>query len=249
MELSYLKPDWPAPDNIGAVCTTRNGGFSTVPYDSFNLGLHVNDCADHVLMNRKKLQDDLNPGKGIIYLNQVHSTRVVTATKDMLSLPPFDADALVTRESRLALAIMTADCLPVLLCNTRENVIGNAHAGWRGLCGGIIENTVEQMAADPASTFAYLGPCIGPEAFEVGPEVRDAFIRHDPECGDCFVEVRNDKYYANLPLLAKSRLVAAGVPEHHIYGGRYCTFSQSDLFFSYRRDHNTGRMASLVWLK
>lgn len=248
MELKYHKPHWQVPSHVGSIVTTRKGGFSEPPYASFNLGTHVGDEIDRVVKNRQQLLQDLKLQKGILFLNQIHSTKVVVANSKMLEDPPFDADALVTSEKQLALAIMTADCLPILLYN-KEDIIANAHAGWRGLCNGIIENTIATMNADPTDTIAYLGPCIGAKHFEIGSEVRDQFLVQDPNCEDCFEAKSNDKYLANLHHLAKRRLVKIGVKEENIYVDQYCTYTNNDLFFSYRLERVTGRMATLIWLK
>ena len=164
MELRKVRPQWPAPEWVEALCTVRTGGFSRAPYDSFNLGTHVGDRPEHVALNRERLREELGAAGGVLYLNQIHGTAVVEARSSMTGLPPVDADAAVTRERDLAVAVMTADCLPVLFFNEREPVVAAAHAGWRGLCSGVLENTVNAMKADPRYTSAYLGPCIGPGA-------------------------------------------------------------------------------------
>lgn len=247
MELKYIQPFWNCSKHIQSICTTRCGGYSSNQYESFNLGLHVGDDANVVLQNRELLKKCLGLDN-IIFLNQIHSTFVHVVTKNSLD-QNVNADALVTREQNLALAIMTADCLPVMLTNKSGNVIGNAHAGWKGLCEGILENTVWQMSCDPLNIIAYLGPCIDLYSFEIGEEVRDRFLQHDQNCYDCFLPLKNEgKFLANLPMIARKRLVRLGVPNSQIYGGFWSTFSQKNLFFSYRREKITGRMASLIWI-
>ncbi len=246
MELNFFEPYWQHPNRIGSVITTRLGGYSDTPFQSFNLGLHVGDDPFLVEKNRCLLQEKIGVDR-VVYLNQVHGTDVVDAC-DLLNCDPVSADALICRKPNVALAIMTADCLPVLLADGDGTVVGNAHAGWRGLCNGVLENTVRAMKTAPQNLYAYLGPCIGANSFEVGVEVKDAFALQDPESICCFSS-KGDRYLASLSNLARQRLAKVGLDPKHIFGGTWDTYAQGDLFFSYRLEKHTGRMASLVWLK
>lgn len=245
---SWISPDWPAPENIGAAITTRQGGCSPMPFDSNNLALHVSDDATNVHANRKSLAEQLGLSQPPLWLDQVHGTEVVYAPE--AGAPK--ADASFTDQPAVACAIMTADCLPVLFCNQQGTQVAAAHAGWRGLCNGILRKTVAKFT-QPDQVMAYLGPAIGPEVFEVGPEVLQAFIEGAQGAQQlvaietAFTPSRQDKYLADLYALARAELTACGVSA--IYGGGYCTFSDSTRFYSYRREAKTGRMASLVWLK
>ncbi|AZT82898.1 peptidoglycan editing factor PgeF [Marinobacter sp. NP-4(2019)] len=242
---SLITPDWPAPANVRAVCTTRMGGVSQAPWDSMNLGSHVGDDSQHVQENRQRLAalagiELCNVG----WLDQVHGTNVVSLP--VTGVPR--ADASHTGQPGCACVIMTADCLPVLLCDVSGTRVGAAHAGWRSLCGGVLEELVSGMGGNPAELMAWLGPAIGPQQFEVGAEVRDAFLLYDPAAADAFSErgARAGHYMADIYLLARQRLAASGVSQ--VYGGDRCTVSEPQTFFSYRRDGQTGRMASMIWL-
>lgn len=241
--ISILQPDWPAPAHIKAFVTTRCGGVSQAPFASLNLGTHVGDDPQAVLQNRHRVQELLNAQLKPQWLNQVHGTTVVQATKQTLATVP-DADASTTQISGLPCVVMTADCLPVLLCDEQGQQVAAAHAGWRGLEAGILEATVATFAK-PQKILAWLGPAIGPSAFEVGAEVREAFLRHDAQAEQAFhPSHRLGHYLADIYLLAKLRLKAVGVEA--IYGGNFCTYTQQELFFSYRRDGKTGRMAAFI---
>lgn len=242
---SVIAPDWPAPERVRAVCSTRLGGVSHAPWDSMNLGGHVGDDPQHVQENRRRLaimagMDLCNVG----WLDQVHGTNVVSLP--VAGVPK--ADASHTSQAGHACVIMTADCLPVLLCDVSGTRVGAAHAGWRSLCGGVLEALVSGMGGNPAELMAWLGPAIGPQHFEVGPEVREAFLLRDSAAADAFSEqgARAGHYMADIYLLARQRLAATGVSQ--VYGGDRCTVSEPHAFFSYRRDGQTGRMASLIWL-
>ncbi len=239
-----LVPDWPAPPSVQALQTTRAGGVSAAPYDTLNLGLHVGDHPLSVAVNRQRLSG-LLPSEPV-WLDQVHGTTVVEAGHTGC-IPR--ADAIVTRNLNAVCVVMTADCLPVLLCDVHGTVVGAAHAGWRGLAGGVIESTVKAMQVDPAQLMAWLGPAIGPQSFEVGNEVRETFISQDSLATQAFTplgESGDGKYLADLYALARLRLKSMGVDR--IYGGGFCTYSDRERFYSYRRDGQTGRMASLIWL-
>lgn len=250
-DLPLIAPDWPAPANVHAVVSTRAGGVSLPPWDSLNLGQHVGDDPGHVQQNRARLLAALQviaPAQAPQWLNQVHGITVVEAEADAARreahLP--DADAVTTTQSQLPCVVMTADCLPVFFCDRRGTRVAVAHAGWRGLCDGVLEATLQQFP-DPADVLAWLGPAIGPDAFEVGPEVRTAFLARQPEATACFRPSPNaGRYLADIYGLARLRLQAAGVTA--IFGGGFCTVRDKERFFSYRRDGRTGRMAALIWL-
>ncbi|ERP96478.1 hypothetical protein Q666_04725 [Marinobacter sp. ES-1] len=247
-EHDVLRPDWPAPRRVRALCTTRKGGVSRPPWHSLNLGDHVGDNPGHVLENRQTLARFAGlDGNRIGWLNQVHGTEVVELTPATVGSRP-DADASFTRIPGMACAILTADCLPVLLADRRGTVVGAAHAGWRSLCGGVLENLVAAMAVEPSELVAWMGPAIGPKQFEVGPEVREAFIEQSPEAASAFKSAgaRPGHFMADIYHLARQRLRHAGVSS--LSGGSLCTVRDQDWFFSYRRDGQTGRMASIIWL-
>ncbi|PHM73901.1 purine nucleoside phosphorylase YfiH [Xenorhabdus kozodoii] len=237
-------PDWPQPDNVGACTTTRFGGVGQPPYDSLNLGTHVGDVPEHVARNRALLVDYAQLPQQPTWLEQVHGTRVITL--DGQSLVNNQADAVYANIPGQVCAVMTADCLPVLFCSMSGDEVAAAHAGWRGLCAGVLENTVSRFRAKPNMIRAWLGPAIGPEKFEVGSEVRDAFITTHADLAQAFTPY-GDKFLANIYLLAKLKLQSIGITE--IFGGTACTVTEEKNFFSYRRDGNTGRMATLIWLR
>jgi YfiH family protein len=236
----FIIPYWPAPPGVHALQTTRSGGFSPSPYDSLNLGDHVADDPVTVERNRSQLNAWL-PSEPV-WLEQVHGTHVVLA--ESTGCRPA-ADACISRRKNSVCVVMTADCLPVLLCDEAGSVVGVAHAGWRGLVSGVIEATVGAMQVPGESLMAWLGPAIGPRAFEVGGEVREAFLRHEPAAAAAFAPT-SGKYLADLTLLARQRLSALGI--QRIYGGDCCTYTDRERFFSYRRDGKTGRMGSFIWL-
>ena len=233
-------PDWPAPSNVHAIQTTRQGGFSDAPFESLNLGAHVQDHPITVVKNRQLL-DQFLPAEPV-WLNQVHGTNVINAA---LSNCVQDADGSFTTESNVVCVTMTADCLPVLLCNKQGTAVAAIHAGWRSLCDGVIENTILAMGPKADDLLAWLGPAIGPDAFEVGAEVRQAFIEKDTNATLAF-KPHADKWLANLYLLATQRLNNVGIKA--IYGGGDCTYSSPDRYFSFRRDGMTGRMATMIWM-
>ena len=241
--MQNLTAGWPAPARVRTLVTTHDGGVSLAPYASLNLGQHVGDDPAAVAENRARLRACL-PAEPF-WLNQVHGIGVQEACADAPDVPP-DADAGFTRQPGVVCAVMTADCLPVLLTDRSGSVVAAAHAGWRGLCNGIIEATIARMAVPANDILAWLGPAIGPDAFEVGPEVRAAFMAHDPTAASAFAAIPDGKYLADIYLLARQRLNACGVTEVH--GGDACTVTERERYFSYRRDGRTGRMASLIWL-
>lgn len=249
--MQLLIPDWPdRPAKIGALTTMRQGGASLGPYDDghggagLNLGVHVQDAPEHVAQNRRQLRSIL-PAEPV-WLTQVHGVNVVDAAT-VEGTP--DADACVATQAGVVCAMMTADCLPVLFCDVGGNVVGAAHAGWRGLAAGVLERTVESMRLRGAGEIlAWLGPAIGPQRFEVGADVLDAFAAHDPASTSAFVAIagRDGKFLADIYQLARLRLAQAGVAR--VSGGGLCTVTDTR-FYSYRRDKLTGRMATLIWRK
>lgn len=237
----WLTPDWPAPANVRACVTTRAGGVSLEPFDSFNLGDHVGDDPAAVAENRRRLTAEL--GCRPAWLSQVHGIDVVEADPAVVST----ADASWSATRGIACTIMTADCLPALFCDRAGTRVGAAHAGWRGLAGGVLEATVDAMGVAPAELLVWLGPSIGPRAFEVGAEVREAFLAGHAEAERAFVPSANaGKFMADIYELARIRLAAKGVTA--VYGGDFCTFTENERFYSYRRSSRTGRLASLIWL-
>lgn len=247
MSPSFLIPHWPAPVGVKSLITTRQGGVSLAPYDSFNLGDHVEDDAEAVRQNRAILRQSL-PAEPV-WLRQVHGVEVVRADQVLPDGLPPQADAVVTDRRGVVCAIMTADCLPVLFASKDGSVIGAAHAGWRSLCAGILEKTLQAMSVEPSQVMAYLGPAIGAAHFEVGAEVREAFIRYDNGAEKCFLTNERGRWMADIFELARRRLSHVGMPPTQIYGGTHCTVSSPETFYSYRRDKQTGRMASLIWLE
>lgn len=244
--MSFMVPDWPLPPGVRAVQTTRSGGVSLAPYASLNLALHVGDDPAHVQANRQRLRQDLAlPGEPL-WLEQVHGTEVYRAQDAALLAQAPHADAAYTRHRGVVLAIMTADCLPLLFAAQDGSEIAAAHAGWRGLAAGVLENTLRQFQAPPGEICVWLGPAISQAAFEVGDDVRDAFVQHGGEAGAAFIPgSRPGHWQADLYALARLRLRAAGVT--WISGGDLCSFQDSARFYSYRRATPTGRMASLIW--
>lgn len=243
-----IYPDWPAPARIKAVCSTRQGGCSQGVFSSLNLGQHVGDDAAAVIRNRQIYSAAAALPSEAHYLQQIHSTQVVELRADLpaASAGELCADAAFTRQTAAVCTVMTADCLPLLICNSSGSAVAAVHAGWRGLCAGVIENTLACFS--PSDTLmVWLGPAISQQAFEVGSEVRQAFISRYQSASQAFVSAGNDKWYADLYLLARQRLQLNGVTQ--IYGGQYCTFGQPELFFSYRRDGQTGRMACSIWIE
>lgn len=241
MTLDFIEPRWPAPKGVQAVSTTRRGGQSQGIYASLNLGGHVGDEPARVHANRISLQQTLGLPATPYWLNQVHGTTVLEVAEK--NPAPVSADATISFAANQVCVVMTADCLPVLFCNRAGTRIGAAHAGWRGLADGVLEATLAALGED--DWLAWLGPAIGPEAFEVGDEVRLAFQARMADCDTAFRPTPTGRWLADLYQLARLSLAQAGVTA--VYGGDYCTYSDPDSFFSYRRDGKTGRMASLIW--
>lgn len=256
-DLNFIVPNWPAPANVKALQTTRTGGISQAPYESLNFGAHVNDDAIAVAKNRQLLSPYL-PSEPV-WVNQVHGIEVIDAAKSTCMQ---NADASFTTKPNVVCVTMTADCLPVLFCDKAGTVVAAVHAGWRGLCDGVIEAAVNKLSVEKSEILAWLGPAIGPDAFEVGDEVRQQFIQHDQQAEQAFQSLGdheiNQKWLCNMYMIAQQRLNKIGVTQ--IYGGsehgtydkncteKFCTYTDDARFFSFRRDKVTGRMASLIWL-
>lgn len=244
LQFDWLQAQWPAPGNVHTASTLRSGGVSAPPFDTLNLGAHVGDASEAVHANRKLVREALQLPAEPCWLNQVHGTQVVEA--DHWTQSP-QADACIARSAGLVCAIMTADCLPVLLSSREGDRIAAAHAGWRGLAGGVLESTVSSLGLPGAELMAWLGPAIGPQAFEVGDEVRIAFTAHDAQAAQAFTPShRAGHWLADLYVLARQRLKCLGVTA--VYGGGLCTVTDEARFFSFRRDGQCGRMASLIWM-
>lgn len=242
MNPDWIIPDWPAPARVSALVTTRAGGVSMAPYVGLNLGDHVGDDPARVARNRAILRASL-PAEPV-WLRQVHGIAVLDADSGVAAS---EADACVARQTGSVCAVLTADCLPVLFCDRDGSVVAAAHAGWRGLLGGMLEATVAAMQLPPDRIMAWLGPAIGAQAFEVGAEVRDAFVNAQAQAGAAFAARMGNKWLADIYALARLRLQRIGVDQ--VYGGGACTYSEAERFYSYRREGATGRMASLVWLE
>ena len=239
----WLTPDWPAPANVRAAATLRTGGVSAAPFDSLNLGSHVGDDPAAVAQNRRLLKAALQlPGEPG-WLNQVHGTQVVVATS--ADTPP-TADASVAKEVGQICVVLTADCLPVLFCDRRGTRVGAAHAGWRGLAGGVLGATIAALEVPPSQLLAWLGPAIEQEAFEVGPEVREQFLKLDACNEAAFRSNARGRWQADLYQLARNELARLGVTD--VSGGGLRCHAEEERFFSYRRNSRTGRMATLAWL-
>ena len=237
---SMIQADWPVAANVRAFTTLRSGpGVSPAPFDRFNFGLRCGDDPANALENRRILRCSFGlPGEPR-WLNQVHGTAVAIAGSSTL------ADASVTSEAGVVLAILSADCLPVLFCNAGGTEVAAAHAGWRGLAGGVLEATVRQMRSPASELMAWMGPAAGPQAYEIVEDVRDAFVSAHPADAVAFVATRPGHWKIDLYALARRRLRDAGVPR--IFGGGLCTISDPARFYSHRRDQRTGRMASVIW--
>jgi hypothetical protein len=237
----WIVPDWPAPAGVRALVTTRTGGASQGPFTAFNLGSRVGDDPAAVDHNRAALRRHLPADP--VWLEQVHGAAVVDADS---AAPDERADGAVARTARRVCAVLTADCLPVLLAHRGGAAVGIAHAGWRGLAAGVIEATLGRMAVPAGEVLAWLGPGIGPRAYEVGRDVYDAFVARDPGLGAAFEPRREGRFLVDLYAAARRRLAATGVVE--VFGGGFCTYTEATRFFSCRRTRSTGRFASLIWM-
>jgi polyphenol oxidase len=244
MHPDWIVPDWPAPPHVHAIVTTRSGGVSAGPYATFNLGHSTGDDVNAVNANRERLRALLPEEPR--WLKQVHGARILRA-EDIAGRP--EADASVAHARGTVCAILVADCLPVLFTDPSGTFVAAAHAGWRGLAEGVIDNTIRAITRDgPAArdVLAYIGPGIGPTAFEVGDDVYDAFTSRDSAAASAFQRTASGKWLADLPALARQALARCGVEQ--VYGGDLCTYSDARRFYSYRRDKVTGRMGAFIWL-
>lgn len=250
-EPSFVFPSWPAPASVNSAVSLRKGGVSGAPYDQLNVAHHVGDDPNLVEANRLAIKQHLS-ARGISWMNQVHGTTIVEARDDgyIDGGHISTADACWTANTDIACAVMTADCLPLLVCDRQGTKIAAIHAGWRGLCAGIISKSITEMRIEPAETLVWLGPAIGPAAYQVGREVKDAFAARPNSSGinvePAFTSDGDSHYLCDLYELARIELNSLGVTK--IYGGDQCTYSQPDRYYSYRRDGQTGRMVSLIWL-
>lgn len=245
---NFVVPNWNAPPNVHAVMTTRNGGVSKSPYDGFNLATHVDDDLETVLENRRLLRTELSLPNEPFWLEQIHSNIVVEASTDLI-LPQADAsysnqkDASYSNQKDVVCTVMTADCLPVLMCSTDGTQVAAIHAGWRGLANGIITNTVAALKTE--KVIVWFGAAIGAERFEVGDDVRDTFLKKSTDYATAFKVHENGGWLADIYALARIELAHLGITQ--VYGGEFCTVTDADRFYSYRRDKQTGRMATLIW--
>ncbi|PJK13756.1 multi-copper polyphenol oxidoreductase [Lysobacteraceae bacterium NML120232] len=244
----WICANWPAPPGVMAITTTRAGaGISQPPFAAFNMGSRSGDAAEAVAENRRQLQQMLALPGAPHWLHQVHGVQVARISEAASNEP--EADAAVTAVRGQVLAILTADCLPVVWVARDGGEIGAAHAGWRGLAAGVLEATIAAMQTAPHNLLAWLGPAAGAQRYEIGAEVRDAFIRHDHAAAACFSATAPGHWNVDLYALARQRLIAAGMRAEAIYGGEHCTIGETEKFYSYRRDGRTGRMATLVWMQ
>jgi YfiH family protein len=240
--LSVITPRWPAPSKVHAYTTTRSGGVSSPSYHSLNLASHVGDIPEAVKENRTLLHRSLSLPSEPTWLEQVHGNKIVDAANGSGQR----GDASIAYEPGAVCTVLTADCLPLLLCDQRGTRVAAVHAGWRGLAAGIVENTIRALETPGEHLLAWLGPAIGPKAFEVGPEVKQIFIDQDSRNASAFSPHSQGRWLADIYQLARLRLMRLGVQS--IYGGQHCTVTDSARFYSYRRDGETGRMATLIWL-
>ena len=238
----WIIPDWPAPLNVRAATTLRTGGFSQAEFSSLNPADHVQDNLAHVFKNRQKITRMLGLPSDPVWLQQTHSVDVICAGQTGQAL---FADASYTHQKNVVCTVLTADCLPVLLCDLQGTTVAAIHGGWRGLLNGIVENSVAKMP--DTEIVAWLGPAIGPYCFEVGQDVYDLFIKKSRQFTGVFTQQSRDKYLADIYQIARITLNNAGVQK--IYGGQFCTVTETERFFSYRRDGQTGRMATLIWME
>lgn len=244
--MKIIKPKWPVAEHINAYTSTRLGGQSQTPYNSLNLATHVGDNLEDVGTNRKILLKETSLPNEPIWLNQIHGNTVIQADNARYSSPP-TADAAWTNKANTICVVLTGDCLPILLCNTSGTQVAAIHAGWRGLANGVIENTLREMPVSESKWLAWLGPAISPAVYEISDDVRDQFLQYNVKASSAFTPSTNNKWLADLYTLAKQRLNDCGIDL--IYGGNHCTFTESDLFYSSRRDKGvTGRMATLIWI-
>lgn len=237
-----LWADWPAPANINALTTTRLGGDSHGTFNGLNLADHVDDNIEHVTKNRQIISQTLNIEEPV-WLKQVHGIKVVNATTAQHHA---EADAIFSNQINSVCAVLTADCLPLLFCNKTASKVAAAHAGWRGLADGVIESTVDVLQENPENLMVWLGPAIGPQCFEVGQDVVDAFVVNDKASVCAFTQTDDEHYLADIYQLARLRLKRLGI--ENVYGGELCTYTDEERFYSFRKNKITGRMASMIWI-
>lgn len=248
--LTILQPEWSAPPRVHALTTTRLGGTAcSSPYGDFNLATHVGDDPAVVGQNRQRLRTSLNLPNEPVWLNQIHSNNIIKLPVSHNTALPHDADGAYTSTPNVVCAVLTADCLPILLCHHTGNRIAAIHAGWRGLANGILEQAIKSLDIQkPNQWLAWIGPSIGPHAYEVGLDVYTHFTQDHPESEQAFIPGKTaHHFYANLPLLARQKFLSLGISQ--IYGGQWCTYQDSTHFYSYRREGKTGRMATLIWFE
>lgn len=239
--IDWLIPDWPAAENVRAGTTLRDKGVSHGAYASLNLAMHVGDDPSRVINNRQRLDLPYEP----VWLEQVHSNVVVDVARHKGNVPK--ADASYSTAKHQPCVVMTADCLPLLVTDSEASCVAAIHAGWRGLANGIIETTLKALPVNNSNLLVWLGPAIGPHAYEVGADVRQAFVQQDAKAQQAFIQTDDSHWLMDIYQLASQRLLASGVTR--IFGGEYCTYTDSEMFYSYRRDNVTGRMASIIWLE
>ena len=243
-----LTPEWSAPPGVRAAFTLRSGGVSAPPFDSLNLGAHVGDEAEAVAENRRRLRTQLRLPEEPAWMEQVHGIDVLdldALAHGAAARGVVTADAALTRRTGRICTVQVADCLPVLLAARNGSAVAAAHAGWRGLAAGVLEATVRTLAVEPGQLIGWLGPGIGPAHFEVGDEVRRAFLAHDATASGAFVANGRGRWQCDLPALARARLTGLGVTA--VFGGKWCTYADPSRFYSFRRDGRSGRMAALIW--
>jgi len=250
MKIDFLKADWPAPDCIFAGTTTRTGGFSLEPFDSFNLASHVTDDINSVVCNRTRLVSELGLPHEPIWLEQVHGTTVVNFKELMTSINQKScADAVFSFDGNNICTVLTADCIPLLVTDTIGSRVAAIHAGWRGLRDGIIEKTIATLNCEPEKLLIWIGPAISSKVFEVDNKIREEFVRFDSTAKSAFSQSRLGHWMMDLVLLSKQRLIHCGINSNAIYGGNHCSYLEHELFYSYRRNKITGRMASLIYIR
>lgn len=242
--INTITPNWPAPKRVKAFTTTRNGGFSQGDCASFNLAYDKGEAKNIIDQNRTLLRDELRLPAEPLWLTQIHSTIAVQADQ---CKSPVTADAAYTRNADVVCSVLTADCLPLLICDKKATCVAAAHAGWKGLAAGVIEATLEALQIPGEQLLVWLGPAMGPQAFVVREDVLQQFVAADPQAIQAFKPISAEQWLADIYLLAKQRLAHYNVTA--IYGGEYCTYTDAQRFYSFRRDKNTGRMASLIWLQ
>ena len=255
--IKSIYPYWPAPSNIRAFTSTRSGGVSLAPFDSLNLGSRTGDELNNIVENRSRLIKSEKIPSEPYWLNQTHSTTVLDISEIQLKPPTgmigsterFEADGSYTSQVNQVSVVLTADCMPVLFCSLQGDQVAAAHAGWRGLCHGILEETAKKFQCETNEILVWLGPAISAQKFEVGVEVKRQFEEQDANAHYAFklIDGKQQKYLADLYMIAKQRLNAIGITQ--IYGGNYCTYTERDLFYSYRRENKTGRMATMIWFE